>query len=695
MDLQGEAVGDALAENLDRGVRRGEHRGVLQEFGHEVGDVRDGRAGDGDAGQAAHLDALVVLDLGDGGAHDVHELDGLAPLPGGGGAGEDHQALGVAAHTGGQVVEAEQVGEFVGVLGPAFHGVEEGELLVQEDLAAAGEVDEDLGDAGAQFGLLDRGLDGGALEAVEGLADVADLVPVVLQARDLRLDVDLLAGGEAAHHAGQPYAGCLVGLHAQLPEIADEAAADAHGKDEREQQGEQAEDAGDGRLDDDAHRDRADAVLVAGARLVVEFAELVEDAAGGGVPRLGVDGAGPAGLGGDDGLFGDAQRSGGGVLPEALEAFTFGRRQVRQADLVHEGALCDEVGDVTCLVAGELSDHEGGTEQRVLAGEQLAGASDVEEGAGLLVHLHAVDPVEGSQQGVAGVDEPVVEVEGLGSGDRSVLDAAAQWVDAVEGVQDGGEALFVAFVHPVADVGVLGVLADLGDRGVGGAPGDAQRRQRVRGPGVGEIDERLTALLLENADGVLGGVTDLLDEGRHREQLGHTPPREYRGETPDRGQGHQRHEKQRHHLPADRLPAKAHGLPQLKPPPVRGAHLCVNSRREPTTDAQVTRRAIRNLNFRTGGETWGVVRPLREIAYRDHPTPGRREPAGFSGQLAGILSFPGIFRPRRSSFCTGNGGGMGHRSRILPLGGVKQRKPGSHWGAESSDTGKGSTGGGE
>ncbi|POX56034.1 hypothetical protein C3489_07700 [Streptomyces sp. Ru71] len=41
--------------------------------------------------------------------------------------------------------------------------------------------------------------------------------------------------------------------------------------------------------------------------------------------------------------------------------------------------------------------------------------------------------------------------------------------------------------------------------------------------------------------------------------------------------------------------------------------MCVNKRREPTTDAQVTRRAVRNLNFRTGGTTWGGVRAMREI----------------------------------------------------------------------------------
>ena len=126
--------------------------------------------------QPAYLDPLVVLDLGDRRADHVHQLDGLAPLPGGRRAGEDDQALGVPAHAGGQVVEAEEVGELVGVLGAALHGVEQGQLAVQQDLAAAGEVDEDLGDAAAHVGLLDGGLDGGALQGVEGLADLADLV---------------------------------------------------------------------------------------------------------------------------------------------------------------------------------------------------------------------------------------------------------------------------------------------------------------------------------------------------------------------------------------------------------------------------------------------------------------------------------------------------------------------------------------
>lgn len=176
VDLQGVAVGDPLAQDLDGGVRRREDGGVLQEFGYQVREVRDRGAVHREPRQPAHLDPLVVLHLGDRRAHHVHQLDGFAPLPGGGRAGEDDQALRVPAHAGGQMVDPEEVGEFVGVLGAPFHGVQQGQLAVQQDLAAAREVDEHLGDAPAHFGLFDGGLDRGPLEGVERLPDLAGFV---------------------------------------------------------------------------------------------------------------------------------------------------------------------------------------------------------------------------------------------------------------------------------------------------------------------------------------------------------------------------------------------------------------------------------------------------------------------------------------------------------------------------------------
>lgn len=344
-----------------------------------MGEVGDGGTGHGDPRQPADLDALVVLDLADGRADDVHELDGLAPLPGRGGAGEDDEALGVAAHPGGEVVEAEEVRQFVGVLGAAFHRVEESELLVQQDLAAAGEVHEDVGDTVPQFGLFDGGFDGGALKGVQGESDLAYLVLAELQPGCFRLDVDLFAGREAPHDAGQPHAGRLMGVQAQGAQVADETAAHPYGEEDGEQQGDEAEDAGDDRAGDDPDGDGVDAVLVAVVGGGVAGGQLVEDGIGGAVPaRRGEHARRARGRGGD-GLLGDPQRGGVGAAPEALVADAFRLGQQGQVHLVEEGPLRHEVGDVTDLVPGQASGGEGRAEQGVLTGEQFTGAGETDE----------------------------------------------------------------------------------------------------------------------------------------------------------------------------------------------------------------------------------------------------------------------------------------------------------------------------
>ncbi|GAA3992329.1 hypothetical protein GCM10022232_28960 [Streptomyces plumbiresistens] len=94
------------------------------------------------------------------------------------------------------------------------------------------------------------------------------------------------------------------------------------------------------------------------------------------------------------------------------------------------------------------------------------------------------------------------------------------------------------------------------------------------------------------------------------------------------------------------------------------------------------------MNFRTEGETWGVVRSLEEIASCLSPAAADKEVIGPTDQLAGILRSLGILKGIRSSYVLGVGGGIGHRSRNPHPGGVNQRKPGSHWGAGSSDAGR-------
>ncbi|PTH85447.1 hypothetical protein C9J60_29130 [Streptomyces sp. A244] len=65
-------------------------------------------------------------------------------------------------------------------------------------------------------------------------------------------------------------------------------------------------------------------------------------------------------------------------------------------------------------------------------------------------------------------------------------------------------------------------------------------------------------------------------------------------------------------------------------PRLPGVHMCVNKRREPTTDPQGTRKPVRNLNFRASHAAWRVVRALRELSPRNRwswrgPNPGLRQ----------------------------------------------------------------------
>ena len=146
-------------------------------------DVADRAADQRDLGHRPDADPGVVLDLGDRAADHVDDRHRVAPAPAGRGAGQDDQVLGVAAHPGGEVVDPEQVLQLRRVVGPALHPVQQGQLAVQQRLAAAGDVEEHLVEPAAHVGLVDRGVDRGALDLVERVADLADLVLAVLQRR--------------------------------------------------------------------------------------------------------------------------------------------------------------------------------------------------------------------------------------------------------------------------------------------------------------------------------------------------------------------------------------------------------------------------------------------------------------------------------------------------------------------------------
>ena len=80
--------------------------------------------------------------------------------------------------------------------GPPLHRVEQGELAVQQRLAAPGQVAEDVADALPQPGLAHGRFHGGLLHRGERLPDLADLVGAGGQLGRLGGDVHVLAGGQ-------------------------------------------------------------------------------------------------------------------------------------------------------------------------------------------------------------------------------------------------------------------------------------------------------------------------------------------------------------------------------------------------------------------------------------------------------------------------------------------------------------------
>ena len=244
LDLDREPLADGVAVDHHRGVRRGEHGGVLGKLGDHVDDVGDRRAGERGTGRRGGPDPGVVLDLGDGRAEHVDQRHRIAPAAGRRVAGQDDQAFRVTPHPGRQVVDPEQVLELVGLVRAALHRVQQGQLAVQQGLAAPGQVAEDLAHALPQPRLPDRGPHGGLLYCGERVPHLADLVGGGRDVRSLGGHVDLLADGQAVHHLGQLFVRQAEGGLAQAAKLPHQAAGGENGHDDGDDHQEQADAAG-------------------------------------------------------------------------------------------------------------------------------------------------------------------------------------------------------------------------------------------------------------------------------------------------------------------------------------------------------------------------------------------------------------------------------------------------------------------
>lgn len=132
LDLDGEPGRDVLGAHQHLGVRGGEQRGVLDQFGQQVDHVGDGVAAQGAVDRRYQFDSRVLLHLCDGRSEHLGHGDRVGPLPAGDGAAEYGEVLGVSADAGGQVVDVEEALEQLGILDLVLQLVEQLDLAVDQ-----------------------------------------------------------------------------------------------------------------------------------------------------------------------------------------------------------------------------------------------------------------------------------------------------------------------------------------------------------------------------------------------------------------------------------------------------------------------------------------------------------------------------------------------------------------------------------
>ncbi len=561
VDLQREAVRHHLALHGDLGAGRGEHRGVLHQFGDQVGDVRDRAAEQPGAGERPDDHPGVVLDLADRRADHVHHPHRLAPGPAGRAAGQDDQALRVPPHTGGEVVDLEEVLQLRRVLGAPFHGVEQGQLAVQQDLAAAGQVDEDGRDAAPQFGLFDGGLDGGPLHGVDGAADLADLGLAELQLGGLGGDVHRLAVAQPQHDRGQPGAGQFVGGVAQADQLADQAPADPEGDEDREHHRDQADQTGDAAAPEQTDRIGVVAVVDGAAQPGVDRREVAEGAVGGLPPGVAVDRLHhPLGSAGTDEVrLGAGERGPGlaaaqGDVVGLVDRVQLGDVDGEQRLLVVQGVERDLV-----LLGGRPAGRGAQPlHRRVLLGEVLPGAHQLDHDRALPGELAALAGDERGPEAEGGLDQVGVLAERELPVQRGAADLGAQRAELVGGGEDLQVAAALGLVEPAA-LGVLLLLQD-GEVVVGGGAGLLEGVAGGAGAGVGEPADGGPALVLQVVRVEVDRGAELLVGRTDVEPAPDVAGGGERRVRPEGGEGDDGHQEQRDDLRADRAAAQTHGV---------------------------------------------------------------------------------------------------------------------------------------
>lgn len=362
------------AVHLDPFGRRREGQPVLQEFGKEVGDIRDGVSAYPNRLHCRDQDPPVLLHLGDGGLDDFQSVCGLRRGPRRVLPRQDQQAFGVSPHAGGEVVEFEEFSERVRVQFLPFQAGDEAELTTYEILVAAAEVGERLGGVAAQARLLGGQVEGGVFHLAQGFRDFGDLRRTA-QWLGLGVVRDMVLRGllDTGDGRGQPVSCYVVGVLDERTERAGEGTR-GEGGEGRDQGGhERSRQEVGGEAQFGVMTEAVGPVpyvvtdrLLDGVQVVHEYGHRVPPGAGVGAECGAVCGGfGPALVGG--GAFGvlggervlqRGELGWGGDLPEAGEGGDAG------------GAHLGE-GEVLAVVEGAVGEHA--VEEAAFEGDGLLG----------------------------------------------------------------------------------------------------------------------------------------------------------------------------------------------------------------------------------------------------------------------------------------------------------------------------------
>ena len=449
---------------------------------------------------------------------------------------------------GGEVVDLEQPGQLVRVLGLPLQPVQQRQLPVHQPLAPPGDVEEDLVEAAAQGDLVDGGLHGGATYLVEGPRHLADLVAAVVQLGRLPGDVHVLAVSQPGDHVGQPVLGHVQRGGADPGQPAGQRPADPQGHQQADHDREQPEHPGDAEPDQDAHRNRHRPLRQVVGAAQLEVPQLLPDRRLAGLPGpyVEVERQVPAA---DQGVLKGVQPDVRLLLGEPPVFRAGGVGQVGHRGLHQETLVVDGAYQLLVLALGVPAGGERAGEQRVGLIEQLPGPAERGQRQHLAVELSVGKGGHRGERLEGGIDHPAEEPDRPGPVDLPGVDEAPAGGQRVERGEQLIEPGVEQVVSGVAQVRPVDPAAQFGDGLVGARPLLGQGGQ---GAVRGELDDREPAFPLQLGDDRFAGPAQVVEEGTRGEQVEGGPEGQRGGEDPERQQRGHRSDDQRGQLGADR-----------------------------------------------------------------------------------------------------------------------------------------------